>query len=199
MSSLLPALAALTLLAGPPAEKPAEKPKEPTQLVLVEAKGANAEVEAFLSRFLFEVTERANVGIADARLSGGVLGDLAADIKGEAATQFREANKGDGWIGIEVGPCMVEARDATVPKVTQHPLTGRDVTTFETIRTFFGTCTASYKLVDANDGHVVKTVAVKGSATVTAVEGMADSYDAAASDAADQLAKKLYLKRIKTK
>jgi hypothetical protein len=86
--------------------------------------------------------------------------------------------------------------EATIPKVTQHPMTdGRDHVRDGRVSEPYRV----YKLVDANDGHIVKTIAVKGAATVTAVEGMADSYDAAASDAADQLAKKLYPKRIKTK
>lgn len=154
--------------------------------VLVEVRGSGPEAEAFAGRLLNEAAER-GAALADARLAGGRLADLA-DAGSESSKRFREGFPGDLYLAADVGPCQVFSHGVSMPGRVD-PMTGireNDVVVSRDV-----TCAASVS-VAGPDGKVTRSVSVEGRLPANANEGDAEVSVEAARAAATAAAKKLF-------
>ena len=157
-------------------------------VVLVEAEGPNVELEAFLSRFLSELSDRAKFRVLDARLSGARVGALAAEPTGEAARAFQRTWPGDVYMGITVEKGYVKSHQQTINDRTPEGYAVQQV-----IVSYEVLASGSLNLADAQDGHVIATLKMTGSIGYTGDDPSAPEFpeQEAARDMATRAAKKL--------
>jgi hypothetical protein len=182
-------------LSGAPA-KPFPTPAPPRKVVLVEAQGSTAQVDPFISRFLSEVSDRSDIAIVDARLSGAHFAELKVSPPTEDAKAFKAAWPADLYLGIALSDCATKSLQARVPGFND-PTTG--ARTVEVIRTLRTECPATAALIDAKDGRSVATATVTGSREENpeSVDTSFDPTQAAEQEAAEKAAKKLFGTRKK--
>lgn len=177
--------------AAPPAPTPTPAPRH----VLVSAEGARTEVEAFVSRFFSEVSDRSEISIADARLSGATLTDLTSDKDGEVAKSFRAAWPAEVYLGVTMPVCTAKSRRSTLDMGIDQSTGRRDtrqVISYET------ECTPTVRVIGP-DGNAIATVTVSGRDTkqLEETEDVAAAMEGAAQNAAEKAAKKLFPKKKK--
>jgi len=166
---------------------PGPAPKK--AIVLVEAKGAAPELERFVPRFLSAASDRGLGAIADARLSGARLADVA--MPGEAGAEFRKAWPGDVYLGILLAPCRIQRREGRVYDRQTNPGTGTPVRVQDIVVSYEADCSVSVSIVTA-PGAAAKTIDVMGrnsSSEVSTADTEAEAQ--AAEDAAERAVKKL--------
>lgn len=158
-------------------------------VTLVEATGRGPESDAFVARLQSELSDRGIFTLADARLAGVSVGILASEPQGAEARAFKEAWPGEAYLAVSLGECFIK-RSAT--PLSDHTPEGYRVD--RTLITLDAECPASTRLIDAEDGHVLATVNVKGGASYKgddAATGTTPAEEEAARDAATRTAKKL--------
>jgi hypothetical protein len=181
-----------------PPRRDEKRVRELKRVVLVEASGGRSEsggrrgepeVDAFVSRFLSDVSDKDSFVVSDARLSGASVASLMADPNGAATTAFRQAWPGDAYLAAIVGECSVKTSSFTMRDRTPEGYQYDKV-----FISFDATCPASLKLVDAGDGRMLANVEVTGRAKYQgddAETGRTPAEEEAAQDAATRAVKKL--------
>lgn len=165
----------------------------PRRHVLVSAEGAKSEVEAFVARFFSEVSDRSEISIADARLSGATFTDLKSDPSGEAATAFRTAWPAEVYLAVTMPACTSRANRTNVD-LGIDPSTGlrqgRQVISYET------ECSPTVSMIGP-DGKPIASATVSGrdSKQLEENEDVAAAMEGAAQKAAEKAAKKLFPKK----
>ena len=198
----LPALVGVLLFFLPAAmahgasSKPSPTPASPKKIVLVEAQGSVAQVDPFISRFLSEVSDRSDIAIVDARLSGAHISELKVSPPTEDAKAFKGAWPADLYLGITLSDCATKGIQARTPGFND-PMTG--ARTVQVIRTIRTECPATATLIDAKDGRAVATATVSGSREENpeSADASFDPTQAAEQEAAEKAAKKLFGARKK--
>ena len=193
---LIPFAVSVVSVSGAPS-KPAATPAPPRKIVLVEAQGSSAQVDPFISRFLSEVSDRSDIAIVDARLSGAHMSELKLSPPTEDAKAFKVAWPADQYLAITLSECGTKSTRATMPGFND-PLTGaRTVEVMSTTRTT--ECPATAMLIDAKDGRTVATATVSGSREeqLDSADASSDPTQAAVQEAAEKAAKKLFGPRKK--
>lgn len=188
----LAAFLAATSLADPAATPtPAPGPK---RVVLVEAQGANAQVEPFVSRFLSEVSDRSDIAIVDARLSGAHVSELKLTPPTDTAKSFKAEWPADLYLAITLPECTTKSRSSSVAGF-DDPITGQR--THRTVRSLQTECTATVSLIDAREGKPAGTVTVSGTKNEDpeSADASSDPTEGAEQDAAERAAKKLFPRR----
>jgi hypothetical protein len=179
---------------GTPAAVPVGPPRGPSpreraikRVTLLEATGKGPEADAFVSRFQSDVSDKDLFVLSDARLAGASLPSLAADPQGPAATRFRAEWPAQAWLSISVGECHIKGNRVATPD------SSNGYRTMNVTITYDASCPATMKLADAEDGHVLATIEVTGSASYTGdtESGETPAEEAAARDAAARAVKKL--------
>jgi len=174
---------------GPPQRTDLKRARELKRVTLVEAIGRRGpEVEAFVSRMLSDVGDRDLFVLTDARLSGASLGLLASEPNGPAAARFRGEWPSDAYLAATVADCSIKRTQFATPHTTPDGYQTMRVTV-----AFDAECPASLKLVDAEDGHVLASLDVKGTASYKgdSEAGETPAEEDAARDAATRAVKKL--------
>ncbi|HKC23886.1 MAG TPA: hypothetical protein VKF32_04045 [Thermoanaerobaculia bacterium] len=130
-------------------------------VALVDTDGERPSLEAFVPRFITEITERASVRLLDARTAGARTLALASDPAGSAASAFRKQWPADTHLLIGVLPCHpVESRFIVhVPSTGMDPVPRDEEKITEAIE-----CAANLTLTDARDGHLIGSFVVTGAA-----------------------------------
>ena len=179
---------------GAPASVPVGPPRGPSakeraikRVTLLEAAGKAVEADAFVSRFQSDVSDKDLFVLADARLAGASLPSLAADPQGPAATRFRAEWPAEAWLSASVGECTIKGNRVATPDTSNGYRVMRVTVTYD------ATCSATLKLADSEDGHVLATIEVTGTASYTGdtESGETPAEEQAARDAADRAVKKL--------
>jgi hypothetical protein len=166
---------------------PGAEPKK--AIVLVEAKGAAPELERFVPRFLSAASDRGLGAIADARLAGARLADVA--VTGEASTEFRKAWPADVYLGILLSPCRIQRREGRVYDRQTNVGTGTPVRVENIVVSFEADCTAMVSIVTAPgaSGKAFDVTGRNGTSEVSTRDTEAEAQ--AAEDAAERAVKKL--------
>ncbi|MEO6325636.1 MAG: hypothetical protein ABIT01_18475 [Thermoanaerobaculia bacterium] len=193
------ALAAMLLSAASPialGAKPPATPVPPKKVVLVEAQGSEALVDPFISRFLSEVSDRSDIAIVDARLSGAHMSELKLSPPTEEAKAFKAAWPADLYLSVNLPDCTTKGSQNTVQGFND-PMTG--ARTYETIRNVWTECPATATLIDAKDGKVVSSATVTGQRKENPEDPdtASDPTSAAEQEGAEKAAKKLFGARKK--
>jgi hypothetical protein len=179
---------------GAPASAPVGPPRGPSpkeraikRVTLLDATGKGPEADAFVSRFQSDVSDKDIFVLADARLAGASLPSLAADPQGPAATRFRAEWPGEAWLSVSMGECFIEHHTMATPDTSAGYRVTRVTVTYD------ASCPATLKLADSEDGHVLTTIDVKGTASYTgdSETGETPAEEEAARDAATRAVKKL--------